>query len=98
MQICFSRKLSKEIWNQRQKKFSLGLSNSPENQKIAEKIATQIQQDIKANRLEKNLEFYLPAKQLKREIGIAYDPNLIEIPLMDLFMMYAEFKKPRLAE
>lgn len=98
LNIRFSRSISKKIWNQRQKRMSLGLSNTTENRKIAEKIIVQIEQDIKANRLETNLNYYLPSNQLKREVGIAYNPNQIDISLIDLFLKYAKFKKPRLSE
>lgn len=98
LRIQFSRKLSQELFRQKQKYLYLGLSNTPENLIEAEKIALQIENDIRAKKLEKDLNLYLPANQLKQSIGIFYDPNHIDIKLNDLFNQFCEFIKPQLQE
>ncbi|MFW6296823.1 MAG: tyrosine-type recombinase/integrase, partial [Halothece sp.] len=47
---------------------------------------------------ERNLDKYLSVSKLKEKVGIFYDPNRIDISLLDLFDKHCEFKRPNIAE
>ena len=79
LRIQFSRKISQELFGQKQKYLYLQLSNTPENLIKAERIALEIEHDIRAKKLEKDLKLYLPVNQLKQSVGLFYDPNQIHI-------------------
>lgn len=98
LRIQFSRAISQEIFGIKQKYFYLRLSDTPENRLAAERIAGQIQNDIRANKLEKELEVYSPVSQLKQQVGIFYDPSRINISTLELFKQFCTFIKPQLQE
>ena len=98
LRIQFPRKVSQELFGQKQKYLYIGLTNTPENWIEAEKIALQIENDIRAKKLEKNLKVYLPINALKQTVGLFYNPNQIQIAVIDLFNQYCEFIKPQLQE
>jgi integrase len=98
LRIQFSRAISQEIFDIKQKYFYLRLSDTPENRLTAERIAGQIQNDIRANKLQKELEVYSPVSQLKQQVGISYDPNRIKISTLELFEQFSTFIKPQLQE
>lgn len=98
LRIQFSRSLSQELFGQTQKYLYLNLTDTPENRIEAESIALQIEHDIRAKKLEKNLKSYLPVNQLKKSVGLFYDPYKIDISLIGLFDKYCEFVRPQLQE
>jgi hypothetical protein len=98
LRIQFSRSISQEIFGIKQKYFYLRLSDTLENRLTAERIAGQIQNDIRANKLEKELEVYSPVSQLKQQVGIFYDPNRIQLSTLELFKEFRTFIKPQLQE
>jgi hypothetical protein len=98
LRIQISRAISQEIFGIKQKYFYLRLSDTSENRLTAERIAGQIQNDIRANKLQKELEVYSPVSQLKQQVGIFYDPNRIEISTLELFEQFSTFIQPQLQE
>ena len=98
LRIQFSRPISKLLFGVKQKYFYLGLTDTPENWSTANGIAERIQNDIRANKLEKNLDAYSPVSELKEKVGIFYDPHRIEITTLELFNGYCIFIKPQLKE
>ena len=97
LRIRFCRAISKEIFGVERKTLYLKLSNTERNLQIANAIATQIDNDITAKKLDISLESYLPVNSLKKEVGIAYNPNEASISLLDLFDLYFEFIEDSLA-
>ena len=65
LRIQFSRAISTLLFGVKQKYFYLGLTDTPENWSTANRIAERIQNDIRANKLEKNLNVYSPVYELK---------------------------------
>ena len=98
LRIQFSRAISTLLFGVKQKYFYLGLTDTPENWSTANRIAERIQNDIRANKLEKNLNVYSPVYELKEKVGIFYDPHHIEITTLELFNEYSIFIKPQLKE
>ena len=91
LRIQFSRSISQQLFGKNQKYIYPGLPDTPENRIEAEKIALQIENDIRAHKLSKDLNVYLPTSQLKQSVGVFYDETAITITLIDLFDKYAEF-------
>jgi integrase len=60
LRLQFPSSVSKLIWNRPQKYKSLGLSNTPENRAMAEKLASIAQLDILSDNLDISLEKYNP--------------------------------------
>lgn len=96
LRIQFSRPISIELFGQKQKYLYLQLSDTPENRLEADKIALQIENDIRAHKLEKDLKIYLPVNQLKKNVGLFYDPNRIHLTTIELFTKFCHFIKPQL--
>jgi integrase len=97
LRISFPSEISRKLFNKRQYHLYLGLKDTPEDRETAEKIRNQIELDIRANKLHNPLDPYLPHSQLKEQVGVFYDPNRIEITLLELFDQWCEFKKPQLS-
>lgn len=80
LRLQFPSPVSKKIWNVRQKYKSLGLSDTPENRAMAQKLAAKAQMDILSDTLDITLEKYNPlalqnvSKQVKPKI-----PELLEL-------------------
>lgn len=87
LRIQFSRPISKAIFGKKQAYLYLHLSDTPENRLVAERIAAQIQNDIYANKLEPDLNAYLPVSQLQKEVGILYDPHRIKLSTLELLAL-----------
>jgi len=98
LRIQFSRLLSQQLFGKKQKYLYLKLSNTPENRVKAEAIALQIENDIRAHKLSKDLDVYLPTYQLKQSVGVFYDETAITMPLIKLYDHYCEFKVKRVCE
>ncbi len=98
LRIQFSRAISKALLGKRQAYLYLNLSDTPENRLVAERIAARIQNDIYANKLEPELKAYLPVSQLKKEVGILYDPHRIKLSTLELFELFLAFYRPQLSE
>jgi hypothetical protein len=96
IRLEFSRPISRIIWNCAQKYFALGLEANEDNYLLAETIALEIQQDIRAGKLDKTLKSYRPESILQREVGIFYDPTEIKISLLELYQQFCAAIRPRL--
>lgn len=72
-------RLPKHLYEGRFKDFYLGLSESPSNIILAEKIAQVIEQDLSLNRFDYSLEKYR---------------NSLRLPVGELFGMWLDYKRP----
>jgi len=72
-------------FNQKQQVITLGLADTPENRKLAEARATQIELDIKAGHFDETLNRY----QLKSQLPKKVDPN---ITISELFQEFIDVK------
>ena len=92
LRIRLKTSVTKTIYGKevKDKYLYLGLQDNEENRLIAEGVATEINDDIKHNKLNKELSYYLPQNKLARSIGIAHDscsPKVTLRELHDAFMV-----------
>lgn len=88
-------RLPRQIYGGRQKYFSLGLADTPENRKVAELKARQIELDIISNNFDATLAKYRPesVRVLEKLRKPKATPNLAE-----LWEAYTEYRRPQIAE
>ncbi|EAM49688.1 tyrosine-type recombinase/integrase (plasmid) [Crocosphaera watsonii WH 8501] len=98
LRLRFVKSISQQLWGIKSKSLYLQLSDTPKNREIAHQIAVRIINDIRANKLEKDLKNYLPAQELKKHTGIFYDPYATKLSLMELYEHYCEYKKNLVSE
>ncbi len=60
LRLQFPSDVSLKIWGKKQKYKTLGLSNTPQNKAVAEKLASIAQMDIFSDELDITLEKYNP--------------------------------------
>lgn len=88
-------RLPRQIFAGKQKYLSLGLAETPENYKVAELRARQIELDIISNNFDVTLAKYSP-----NPIKLSEKPvkNKAVLSLTELWEMYTEYRKPQIAE
>lgn len=72
---------------------STGLTDTPDNRKKAQVVAWAIEEDIKTGQLDPTLERY--KQQFRPKITVA---KVQQLDLLELWLKYAEYKRPQLAE
>jgi integrase len=86
LRLQFPSSVSQKIWGKTQKYKSLGLSDTPINRAVAEKIASQAQVDILSDNLDLTLERYNPHRLEKTSEKI--EPKIPS--LLALYQKYIE--------
>lgn len=101
LRIQFPSTLSQEIWGVKQKYFSLGIIDSPENRLQATQIAITIQNDILAENLDATFNKYLLETRVKENTQLNLDKITVyqpkQLKLIEIYDKYCKYIKDKLA-
>ncbi|MCC5661777.1 site-specific integrase [Nostoc sp. XA010] len=101
LRIQFPSTLSQQIWGVKQKYFSLGIIDSPENRLKATQIAITIQNDILAENLDATLNKYLLETRVIENTQSNLDEITVcqskQLGLIEIYDKYCKYVKDKLA-